>query len=311
MHICVIGAGALGKVYGIRLAVGGERVSFLVRPERLTDEAPFSIELITGTQRRDTIAKPAKVTEVPDDAEVILLAVRVDQIDDRLATLMRAAPHVPVVSLTPLLPHDYQRLDGMLGAPGRLVAAQSGVVSYDREGIVRYWLPKASPTLIDASGPRETISALEKALVGAGIPAKVEPNVRESNPATSIAFFPLVLALDAVGGTAASVLANKEVTKDAFAAMKEARELAQKVGPMAAWAGLLLKFVSPLSLRVGIRLAEKAAPEAVGYVEHHFGHKVHAQNVQMGREIVELGREKGVAMPAFERLVTRAEERSR
>lgn len=309
MHICVIGAGALGKVYGVRLAVGGERVSFLVRTERLADEAPFSIELITGTRRRDTIATPTRVAEVPDDADVLLLAVRVDQIDDRLAGLLKSAPKVPVVSLTPLLPKDYEQLDAMLGAPGILVAAQSGVVSYDREGIVRYWLPNASPTLIDASGPREPISALVEALNRAGVPTKLAPNVREANPATSISFFPLVLALDAAGGTAASVLENKDVTKDAFAAMKEARELAQKVGPMAPWAGLLLKFVSPLSLKVGIRLAEKAAPEAVGYVEHHFGHKVHAQNVKMGREIVELGRQKGVAMPAFERLVERAEGR--
>lgn len=309
MHICVIGAGSLGKVYGVRLSTSGERVSFLVRPPRLADDAPFSIELVTGTQRRDTIPQPARVDGVPADADIVLITVRVDQIDDRLATVLATAPKVPVVSLTPLLPKQYDRLDAMLGATGRLFAAQAGVVAYERDGIVRYWLPKVSPTLLDSEPPSEAVSRLVDALSRAGVPAKLEAAVRQANPATSVAFFPLILALDAAGGTVDAVLRDNGLLKDAFAAVKETRELATRIGKIASWAGLLLKFVNPLALKVGIRLAEKASPEAVRFVEIHFGDKVHEQNIEMGHEIIALGKEHGVALPAFERLLAKAERR--
>lgn len=305
MHICVIGAGSLGRVYGLRLAVSGEKVSFLVRPERLSDDTPFVIEQVTGTERRDTIAEPTRVAEIPADADIVLTTVRVDQIDDRLASVLAKAPDIPIVSLTPLLPQDYERLSGMLPTPGNLFAAQAGVVAYERDGLIRYWLPKVSPTLLDSEPANETISALVEALSKAGIPAKLEASVRSSNPATTAAFFPFVLALDAAGGTADAALDRKDILKEAFAAIKETRELANRIGKVAPWAGLLLKFANPLALKMGIRLAQKASPEAVHFVELHFGQKVHEQNIQMGRDIVDLGREHGVGMPAFEGLLKR------
>lgn len=306
MRIVVIGAGALGRAYGVRLAAAGERVAFVVRDERVADTSPFTIELVTGSKRRDAITTPERVARVPDDAEVVLVCVREDQLDDRLAALLAGAPAVPVVSLTPLLPRDFERLDAMAG--GRLVAAQPGVVAYQNEaGIVRYWVPRVAPTLLDAAGPADAMRALEAALSRAGLPAKLEPRVREANPATTIAFFPLVLGLDAVGGTAEAVLERKDLQPVVFAALEETKRLAARVGPVASWADLLLKFASPLSLRIGLRLAERASPEAVRFAESHFGRKVHGQNLRMAREIVALAREQGVGCPSLERLLAAAE----
>jgi len=310
MHICVIGAGALGRVYGVRLAVGGHDVSFLVRPSRLTEDDPFVVELISGSRRRDTIPTPVRVAEIPAEADVALLAVKVDQIDDRLASVLASAPNVPVVSVTPLFPQDYERLETILGDKGRLVAAQPGVVAYERDpGIIRYWLPQVAPTLIDADGPQPLMNQLVDALKSSGMPAKLQPRVRDCNPATTIAFFPLVLALDAGGGTVNAVLGDKDLLKDAFAGLKEAQELATKVGPLAPWAGLLLKFATPLALKVGIRLAEKAAPEAVRFVEIHFGQKVHEQHLKLGAYILELARQHGTKTAAIERLLERTKGR--
>ena len=305
MRVCIVGAGALGRVYGVRLAVAGNDVSFVVRPSRLAEDDPFVIELV-NSRRRDTLPAPSRVAEIPKEADVVLLAVKVDQIDDRLASVLASAPHVPVVSLTPLFPQDFEKLATILGKERPLVAAQPGVVAYERDpGIIRYWLPKVAPTLLDADGPREPMSRLAAELERAGIPTKIQPRVRECNPATTIAFFPLVVALDAGGGTAASVLADKDLLKDTFAAMKEAQELAAKVGPLASWANLLLKFATPLSLKIGIKLAETAAPEAVRFVEIHFGQKVHEQHLKLGAYIVELGRKYGVETGAVERLLGR------
>lgn len=305
MHVCIVGAGALGRVYGVRLAVAGNDVSFVVRPSRLTEEEPFVVELVNG-RRRDTLPSPRRVAEVPKEADVVLLAVKVDQIDDRLASVLASAPHVPVVSVTPLFPQDYEKLATILGKERPLVAAQPGVVAYERDpGIIRYWLPKVAPTLVDADGPADVLSRFVEALDAAGVPAKRQAGVRDSNPATTITFFPLVLALDAAGGTVASVLADKDLLKDTFAALKEAQELAAKVGPLASWASLLLKFATPLALKVGIKLAETASPEAVRFVEIHFGHKVHEQHLRLGGYIVELGKRYGVGTGGFERLLGR------
>jgi len=309
MHVCVVGAGALGRVYGVRLAVGGNDVSFVVRPSRLSEDDPFVVELISS-RRRDTLPKPNRVAEVPSDAEVVILAVKVDQIDDRLASVLASAPHVPVVSVTPLFPQDYEKLEGLLGKERPLVAAQPGVVAYERDpGIIRYWLPKVAPTLVDSDGPAAMAKFVD-ALNGSGIPAKLQARVRDCNPATTIAFFPLVLALDAGGGTVASVLADKDLLKDTFAALKDAQELAAKIGPLASWAGLLLKFATPLALKVGIKLAETAAPEAVRFVEVHFGQKVHEQHLKLGAYILELARKNGTRTGALERLLERVRQRA-
>lgn len=305
MRIVVIGAGALGRTYGVRLAAAGERVVFVVRPERVGEPRPFTIELVNGSRRRDSIATPERRASVPADAELVLVCVREDQLDDGLARLLEGAPKVPVVSLTPLLPRDFERLDAMAG--GRLTAAQPGVVAYENDaGIVRYWVPRVAPTLLDAAGPSEAMSALQAALARAGLPTKIEPEVRQANPATTIAFFPFVLGLDAAG-TAQAVLARKELLRAVFAALGETKQLATRVGPIARWANVLLEFATPLSLRVGVRLAERASPEAIHFVESHFGRKVHGQNVEMARQIVQLGRDHGVPCDALARLLAMAE----
>ena len=46
MFVAVVGAGALGRIYGLRLATAGRdhRVAFVVRPRRLHERGPFVIE---------------------------------------------------------------------------------------------------------------------------------------------------------------------------------------------------------------------------------------------------------------------------
>ena len=56
MHVTVLGAGVLGRVYGIRLAAAGDRVTFVVRPERVAEASPFILEQVNGARRRDELA---------------------------------------------------------------------------------------------------------------------------------------------------------------------------------------------------------------------------------------------------------------
>ena len=84
--ICVVGAGALGRAFGVPLAAHAE-VSFLVRPDKLDAHESWFVNLGRGelTARRRTLclAQPQRVTE-PPAGSTVLLAVRVEQLDDAL-----------------------------------------------------------------------------------------------------------------------------------------------------------------------------------------------------------------------------------
>ena len=61
-------------------------------------------------------------------------------------------------------------------------------------------------------------------------------------------------------------------------------------------------------LRVGLAVAKNRSPEAVAYVEEHFGHKLHAQNVAMAEAMIQLARKKDTPHDALERLLERLKE---
>jgi hypothetical protein len=120
--------------------------------------------------------------------------------------------------------------------------------------------------------------------------------------ATTVSFIPLAMALD-VGGSIAAVLEDERLLALALHATEEGRELGRAVGKAEAWASTLLRFVGPLTLKVGVGLARSRAPEAVAYVEQHFGRKLHAQNVAMAERIVELARMKDTPWGSLENLL--------
>ena len=308
MHLAIVGAGALGRVYGVRLATfAGATVTFVVRPARLSDGA-MRIERVDGDQAAVDLATPERLAVVPRDADVVLVCVRGDQLDADLVATLEQGPDVPAVMLTPMMPADYTRLRAALG--GRVVAAMPNVVAYAKEdGTTRYWLPRAATTLIEEARPADaTLTALCEALDAAGISARQEMGVHETNPATTIAFIPLVMGLDAAGGIDA-LLGDEALLDLSLRAAAEGATLAHRVGKVATWASVVLRFVGPTTLKLGVALARSRAPEAVAYVEAHFGRKLHEQNVAMADAIVDLARERGVPHDAMIELTARLRSR--
>jgi 2-dehydropantoate 2-reductase len=306
MHVAIVGAGALGRVYGVRLAAAGTDVTFVVRPSRASDRSAFRIVRVDGDGRQDDLAEPRLSASVPA-ADAILVCVRAEQVDAALEGTLGASGDAPVVMLTPLMPAALDALGRALGP--RVVAAMPGVVAYVKTGtggeVTRYWLPRVAPTLIDETSPQDPrVGALVDALASAQLPARLEPGVRETNPATTVAFIPLAMALDVAGGSDA-LLADKALLELALAATREGMALSRRIGKSAAWAGLLTRFVGPRTLRIGLALARSRSPEAVAYVEEHFGHKLHGQNVAMAEAMIKLAREKETPHDALDRLLGR------
>jgi 2-dehydropantoate 2-reductase len=188
-----------------------------------------------------------------------------------------------------------------------------GVVGYiddvDDRGVIRYWSTSLASTLIDdaASGEthsisRDALEVLARRLTNDGLPTRFEKDVLTLNAASTISFFPLIAAIDAGRGID-GVISDKLLFDTALAAAKECDTLAKKIGKAATWAQVLSRFVGPFSIKPGVALARKLAPETVRFVEKHFGPKLHAQHVALGDTISELGREHGVEMPELGRLM--------
>ncbi|WP_437501495.1 ketopantoate reductase family protein [Sorangium sp. So ce1099] len=328
MRISIVGAGALGRVYGVRLATQGDDVTFVVRPERVADARPFVIEQVNSADRRDTLERPRLAADIPADAEIVLVAVRFDQLAPRadagsaapgaagrrtVADLLRDGPAVPVVVLTPLMPPERTALEE--AAVRRITPAMPSVSGYlDERGVVRYWIVGFASTLIDEEGgfpaERPLLDELARRLTSADLPAQLDREVGAQNVATTTAFFPLIAAIDAGGGTGALV-ANEEVLSTALHATKECVALAERLGKMAPWTKLLTSAIGPLTLKPGAALTRLLAPEALRFLDVHFGPKLREQHLAMGATIIALGRERGVSLPSLERLMAMIEGRPR
>jgi hypothetical protein len=304
MHVAIVGMGALGRVYGVRLALrAGTGITFVVRPGRSPE--PLRLQRIDGDGRAEELRTPLVETRIPKQTDVVLVCVRAEQLDEPLDALLAAAPDIPIIMLTPLLPHDFERLTRVHGL--RVRAGMPGVVAYLKEGICRYWLPKVAPTLIDAAPPvPHVVEELARALSSAGFAGRLDLGVHETNPATTISFIPLAMGVDAAGGIDA-LLRDRALLKTTLDAVAEGLALATRIGKTPGWIDMLARFAGPMSLKIGIGLARSRAPEALAYVEEHFGRKLHAQNCAMARSIVALAEEKGMGAAALRALQGRLE----
>lgn len=310
MQLAIVGAGALGSVYGARLAHAGQ-VVFVVRN---LDRAPrlIHIDRINGAAPHgDSLDAPASSLSIPEGTDTVLVTVRVDQLDEALLDKLarETKPDALIVVLSPLLPHGYERAKRKLG--DRLVAAMPGVIAYEpdpsatpHERRVRYWTPKPSPTLLEDRGPR--VRELVETMRRAGIPADVSSQVPAINAATTIAFFPILTGIAAAGGSIDRMMNDDTIMKLGFAATKETRAIARTIGELPGWASLFFKFASPFTARAGMKLGQSRAPEAFVFLEKHFGQKLAAQNIAIFREIEQLAAERGVAIDNLRKLVARA-----
>lgn len=298
MHVAILGAGALGRVYGLRLTNAKDaRVTFVVKREH--DEEPFQIERVDGGESH-VLEEPARSLEVPDDADVVLVCIRAEQLGDEALASIR----VPTVLLTPLMPSDYARLEAALG--DKLIAGMPSVVGYMAEsGVVRYWLPRAATTLVEhARAHAPMLERLENALDVVGIETRREHGVQQTNAATTITFLPLTMAL-AVAGGVSELLSDDALTDLALRAAQESVAVADSIGSAASWAPMLVKFVGPNVLKMGVAIAEKSAPEALHYVDLHFGKKLRVQAKVMGLKLADLANAKKLPHEAIDLLNAR------
>jgi len=304
MKVAVFGAGALGAVYGVRLAQkGGVDVVFVVRSSRVSSTDPLTIEMARGHQR-DVLEHPVRVDHVPPDADVVLLCVGTEDLE-ALKGPLASQTSAPIVILTPMLPKDFARVKAAFG--DRVLAAMPNVVAYARGDVVRYWLPPA-PTKIDeprADSPSYVaVRELADALSRAGLRGRLELGVHETNPATTVCFIAIGMTLS-LAGSAEKLIHDESLLALAASACREGVRLSHRIGTPEPWARLSPVIGAPWALAGWLRMLAKVSPEALFYAEEHFGRKLKEQHRVMIREMIELAREKGLPHAAFDELARR------
>ena len=278
----------------------------VMRRARVDESAGFELEQKGRGARKDALDHPRRSTEVPDKTDVVLVAVRADQLleegPDGLAEKLRKTS-APIVVLTPILPGPRRKLEGAIGRA--VIPAMPNVVGYrDDQNVICYWVPSIASTLLDESGAGEggELELFARKLTAAGLPARLERDVGSLNASTTVAFYPLIAAL-APGGTVDAALANAELLATTLDAAKETDALSRAIGKPAPWASVLSRFIGPLTLKAGVKLARRISPEVVRFVENHFGLKLREQHIAMGQAILSMGADRGMEMPALAKLL--------
>ncbi|MEM9069739.1 MAG: 2-dehydropantoate 2-reductase [Myxococcota bacterium] len=303
----LVGAGAVGQVYGYHLAQAGAHTSLLVRP-KYADDCRKGLRLYEMKGKRGRIAhlfQPDEVfTSVADaaarDFDQIWLCLSTAALEraleDDLAELLQGSAkiialqpgtHVPAL-LAPFVG------DRMIDGGINMVAYQAPLVAGEvPEPGVAYYLPSASPF----SG--EGAEGVAQLLRAGGCPAKVEPNTRALMAYGTATLNPLITALQGAGWSLAEMRKGRWAKLGA-AACAEARAITEAaIGTPPPTA---LSFLGSGAVRIAATFFPYVAPfELEIYLRYHFT-KVQQQTRLLLDRYLQDGERLGVETPSLREL---------
>ncbi len=318
MKVLIIGAGAVGLVYGRHLADAGARVSLFVRPSR-RDEALAGTNLtrvrVVGARKTARFVPDAVVTSAEQaralDVDQAWVATSTNALDEPwLEALLAALPRAVVVFLQPgedvlarmkqLVPDDARRVRGAISMaswvsplPGstdpREVATPPGIA---------YVLPPLGPSGFEGPRAKEIVELLSRG----GCPATLT-DVTTSLAVGSSLLLPHMVALEA-GGWKLSRLASRELALLAAGASREALAIAcAGLGIPSPFAARSL--TRALTTQIAARLAALLVPfDLEVYLRVHFL-KVRDQTLLLIAESTKHGRARSLPTTFLERLRAR------
>ncbi len=312
-RLLLVGAGAVGTVYGYHLARGGAQVAYLVRPPRVeSTQAGLVLYEMRGKRRRlRRFFRPAAVHGSVAEAaaagyDQLWLCLSTAALDKALAAdlpeLLGSHAGV-VVTLQPGL-HVPERLGAYVSAD-RLVDGGISMVAYQAplvagevpEPGIAYDLPFPSPF----SG--RSAASVVSLLKAGGCPAAVRPNTRAMMAYGTATLNPLIAALEGAGWKLAALRSGRWAEL-AAAACAQARAITEAQVGVAPPAGLRL--VRPSTIRLATRVMPRLVPfELEIYLRYHFT-KVGDQTRMLMRRFVTDGEALGLEVGALRALAAEA-----
>jgi hypothetical protein len=326
----VVGAGAVGSVFGHHLASGGARVGYLVKPAH-AEAVRRGLDLHQVRGRADVrsarFVPPVVVTTPEPSVLATCRQVWLGVPSDALAAawivpLGAAAPLAAIVSPTPALEDgarlrawlpNHRHVDGVVG----FVAWQSPLPgeappgeALPRQALppgIAYWFPPLSASFFDGGAEAaDEARAIVATLRRGGCPAACRRGAAGLGAQASALMLPVLMALEQERWSLRDLLHGWRVAP-AMSAAREALSVADEAqGSRSAW----LRFVARAPL---VRLALSIAPSVTpfpleAYLRYHFT-KVGSQTRAMLAEYVRRGRATGRPTTSLEQLL-RAGERS-
>jgi ketopantoate reductase len=313
-RVLLVGAGAVGQVYGLHLSRSGHQVSFFVR-EKYRAEMQAGVVLHSLNQDRHrrspirfrdygVVTSWDEAAATPWDMVVLCISSEALHNGFDLSGLAGMLGKATLVVLQPG-PRDLALITRHVPA-GQCVQGMITLLSYhtpmpgettDVPGTA-YWLPPLSP--MPFSGPRDRRNDVIATFKSGGISAKgvesLEPGMLFGN-----AFFMLFLeALESRGWSLTALRRDTALLREMVQATGEAfsgiaAEYRQST-PLA------LKLVAPWMLKVALRIAPMALPlDIERFLEVHFT-KVKAQTRMFVSQYIEDTRKHGLPVSRMEAL---------
>lgn len=311
-RVLLVGAGAVGQVFGRYLQAAGREVSFFVK-EKHAEEARRGFTLYPlgafkkhpPPERFTGFGVLVSVEEVARQTwSEVWLCVSSTALREGtwLEELARATGDATWVALQPG-PEDRELLLRWVPAE-RLVTGMIPFISFQAplkpgeppaEPGVAYWIPPL--TRGPFSGPPERLQEVLRTLRAGGYPAQAQPDTARSAAIPNAVLIVFVDALEKAGWSFERFLQPDSLERTSQAAREAVQVAARRVGVKDS---SVLPLLRPALFRTLLPLAAHMAPfDLEAYLKFHFT-KVRAQTVLTLRTYAELGRKAGLPVQHLE-----------
>ena len=314
IDVLLVGAGAVGQVYGRHLALAGARASVWVKPKHAAGaRAGFTMYPLRSRKRREPVRfEPASVLTAVEEVqarrwEQVWLCVPTPALDGEwLGPLLDATGDATIVTLQPGL-SVRERL-AELARRDRIVSGAIGMVSYQAplpgEDVpapgVAYVFPFGTSSRF--SGAPGRVEPVVSALRRGGCPARIDEDAQRFLSFSSAILVPHVVALEGENWSLAALRRGTLLPLAARASREVMRVVAAELHASPPWYATCVR---GSSMRVGFTLAPHAVPfDLEQYLRYHFV-KVHDQTRMMIGGYLEAAARHGLPADAIAELSAR------
>ncbi|WP_158596248.1 ketopantoate reductase family protein [Oleomonas cavernae] len=308
--ILIVGAGAVGAVYGWHLHRAGHEVHFFVKPAyRDTVSAGLVLHRLEhrATRREDWSAPRVAdlATVAAERWDQVWLTLSSDALRGELAAqLLAAVGAATVVCLQPDL-EDADYVRARVETPEQVVHGLITLISYqsplpgrdDPPGIA-YFLPPFTPAPFSGSPAR--LSGVVDALNAGGMAARAVADVAPAAAAATALLQPLIASLE-LNNWQLSTVPGSAPLRIGLDAAREALAVARQV--TGARTAKFRPLLVPWLWRLFLPLAARLLPLPLEpYLHYHFS-KVGVQTRLMLETYIRLGRQHGLETQALQKLL--------
>lgn len=283
MNVAVVGGGPLGLVFATHLLRVGAHVTLIRRRcETSVEHWRVSSRVTGGSFEVDVPV----VSELPPSPDVVVIAVRAEQLTSDLIASVVAVRARAVVCLTPALG---SQLDEIHATHPEWAMAMPAVAAEISDGVLLYWAPPtvwgAPSTSIERRGDNPALLEFVSLLRRARLPVSYTADARTRTLANTVALFPLHVAIYLVPSLR-RWSHDSQLRTELARSMTAARALAARLGYVE-WGlrGLAWWLSGATRVRLATWTLVRIAPRLTAFLEHHFGPKLGVQHAHLARDI--------------------------